>query len=61
MYRGIDKSETERKRLQVRARIVALDEQGVPPSEIAQKVGCSKSTVSKRITRLVFHVLKHLF
>ena len=61
MYRGIDKSETERKRLQVRARIVALDEQGVPPSEIAQKVGCSKSTVSKWITRLVFHVFKHLF
>ena len=59
MYRGIDKSETERKRL--RARIVALDEQGVPPSEMAQKVGCSKSTVSKWITRLVFHVLKHLF
>ena len=54
MYRGIDKSETERKRFQVRARIVALDEQGVPPSEMAQKVGCSKSTVSKWITREFF-------
>lgn len=51
MYRGIDKSETERKRLQVRGKIVAFDEAGVPTPEIAERVGCSISTVNRWIRR----------
>ena len=56
--RGLDNSETEKRRLAVRSAIITLSEEGYHNAAIATRLGVSKATVAKWINRSVVYSSK---
>ena len=48
---GKSKTSSERERISIRRRIIDLFEEGYTQIDIAEEVGCSRSTVSRWVDR----------